>query len=170
MTAVSAARTGTWFSLIHSVARPRVEMNSSGPFRSFRVYLIFLAIRFPFRSSFEKFPRILLHACRILLRQSRPPDDPDGVLPRREIGGRMRIGIVHQTGACFRGHSRHVPVREGVPPAGGDLEKHALFPCEPGLLLADQAGMSEDVDIRPYGREVGPLGNRLHDRFPVRAD
>src|SRR4030067_3136988 len=115
MTAVSAARTGKRGSLTHSVARPRVEMNSSGPFRSFHVYLIFLAIRFPFPSSFEKFQRILLHACRILLRQSRPPDDPDGVFPRREIAGRMRIGIVHQTAARLRCNVRHVPAREGGP-------------------------------------------------------
>src|SRR3990172_1750944 len=170
MRTATTTRTRERFSLIQSVARPRVEMNSSGPFRSFRVYLIFLPIRFLSRSSFDQFPRVRLHACGILLRQSRSPDNLERRLPGSEIPGRMRIGIVHQPGARFHRHSRDVAVRERMSLAGGDLEKHSVFPGQRRLLLGEEAGMGEDVDLRPYGGQVGAFRNRLHDGFPVHQD
>src|SRR3972149_1350171 len=142
MRTATTTRTRERFSLIQSVARPRVEMNSSGPFRSFRVYLIFLPTRFLSRSSFDQFPRVRLHACGILLRQSRSPDNLERRLPGSEIPGRMRIGIVHQPGARFHRHSRDVAVRERMSLAGGDLLRAVISRSTP-FFLASVASSSE---------------------------
>src|SRR3972149_3159660 len=71
------------FSRTHATALLKAEMNSSGPFRSLRVYLIFSATGSPCLSfAFHQFPGVFLHPCRVPIREACPADDPDRGLPR----------------------------------------------------------------------------------------
>lgn len=85
-------------------------------------------------------------ALNLMLREPRSP--ADAILKRRsqEVGWFVRVTVDEHLDLMRAGEGSDVSVRQGVTPAGRNLQVHPDLAGKGSFLLGEHAGVSEDID------------------------